>query len=251
MKGHHGQAADDAYKYGNRDVYLVEPREMFKMKHLSEGSRSRYILVALFDRHDCIPEDDDAKPLINRFRAFRQTYFVEPAEQLGDVDLPNKDDSDVKEKATESIASVPNLEEFQDRLDEISSRLARLERLIERMGPGIDEVSQSARVIREGFDFYNSMLQVMSKFTRAERLESRFKDLKKDEISWKIIQILDGSRPLNISQITASVRAERGSASRRIVRGRVKNLVERSILKVIKSEDDRARYYALTEDVAK
>lgn len=172
-------------------------------------------------------------------------------EQLGDVGLSNKDDSDVKEKATESIVSVPNLKEFQDRLDEISSRLARLERLIERMGPGIDEVSQSARVIREGFDFYNSMLQVMSKFTRAERLESRFKDLKKDEISWKIIQILDGSRPLNISQITASVRAERGTASRRIVRGRVKNLVERSILKVIKSEDDRARYYALTEDVAK
>jgi len=108
------------------------------------------------------------------------------------------------------------------------------------MGPGIDEVSQSARVIREGFDFYNSMLQVMSKFTRAERLESRFKDLKKDEISWKIIQILNGSRPLNISQITASVRAERGTASRRIVRDRIKGLVDRNIIKVIEDEDEES-----------
>ena len=251
MKGHHGQAADDAYKYGNRNVHLIESREMFKMKHLSERSRSRRILVALFDRHDCILEDDGTKPLINRFRAFHQIYFMQPIEQMGDVDLPNKDDSDAKEKATESIENLPNLEEFQDRLDEISSRLARLEGLIERMGPGIDEVSQSARVIREGFDFYNSMLQVMSKFTRAERLESRFKDLKKDEISWKIIQILDGSRPLNISQITASVRAERGTASRRIVRDRVKSLVDRNILKVIDDEDDRARFYALAEDPSK
>jgi sugar-specific transcriptional regulator TrmB len=169
--------------------------------------------------------------------------------------LPDGDDSDAKEKAADSIVELPNLEEFQDRLDEISSRLARLERLIERMGPGIDEVSQSARVIREGFDFYNSMLQVMSKFTRAERLESRFKDLKKDEIrdeiSWKIIQILDGSRPLNISQITASVRAERGTASRRIIRDRVKGLVGRNIIKIIEDEDDRARYYALAEDYSK
>jgi hypothetical protein len=170
---------------------------------------------------------------------------------LGDLSLPDRDDSDAKEKATDSIVELPNLEEFQGRLDEISSRLARLERLIERMGPGIDEVSQSARVIREGFDFYNSMLQVMSKFTRAERLESRFRDLKKDEISWKIIQALDGSRPLNISQLTASVRAERGTASRRIVRDRVKGLVDRNILKVIENKDDRARYYALAEDYSK
>ena len=79
------------------------------MKHLSEGNRSRYILVALFDRHDCIPEDDDTESLINRFRAFRQIYFVHPIEQLGDVGLLNKDDSDVKENATESIVSVSNL----------------------------------------------------------------------------------------------------------------------------------------------
>ncbi|UCE11550.1 MAG: hypothetical protein JSW61_06350 [Candidatus Thorarchaeota archaeon] len=139
------------------------------------------------------------------------------------------------------------IDDVQDRLDEISARLARVERLMERIGPGIDEVSESARVIREGFEFYDGMVKLMSKFTRAERLESRYGDLKKDEISWRIIQILDGSRPLNISQITASVRAERGTASRRIVRERINTLVERSILTVIEDEDGRARLFALAK----
>ncbi|MFW9805371.1 MAG: hypothetical protein ACFFFK_01420 [Candidatus Thorarchaeota archaeon] len=140
------------------------------------------------------------------------------------------------------------LEEVQDRLDESSDRLARLEKLIERVGPGLDEVTQSARVIREGFEFYDGMVKLMTKFTKAERLESKFGNLKKDDISWRIITILDNSRPLNISQITAAVRAERGTASRRIVRERVNNLVSRGILKVIEDEDDRARYFALIKE---
>jgi predicted nuclease with TOPRIM domain len=140
------------------------------------------------------------------------------------------------------------LEEVQDRLDEISDRLARLEELIERVSPGLDEVTKSARVIREGFEFYDGMVKLMTKFTKAERLESRFGDLKKDDISWRIITILDNSRPLNISQITAAVRAERGTASRRIVRERVNALVSRGILSVIDDEDERARYFALVKE---
>lgn len=140
-----------------------------------------------------------------------------------------------------------SLEEVQNRLDEISSRLARVERLIERIGPGIEEVSESAKVIREGFEFYDGMVKLMSKFTKAERLESRFGNLKKDDISWAIIKTLDTSRPLNISQLTSAVRSERGTASRRIVRERVNELVERGILVVVDDEDDRARYFSLSK----
>jgi predicted nuclease with TOPRIM domain len=145
-------------------------------------------------------------------------------------------------------ASDLTIEEVQDRLDEISERLARLEELIERVGPGIEEVRTSAKVIKEGFEFYDGMVRLMGKFTKIERLESRYGDLKKDDISWRIIQILDTSRPLNISQITASVRAERGTASRRIVRERVNDLIKRGILQIIEDEDDRARYFALVKE---
>ncbi|MHA3963621.1 MAG: hypothetical protein AM325_008765 [Candidatus Thorarchaeota archaeon SMTZ1-45] len=155
-----------------------------------------------------------------------------------------------KKKSTRNKSEKPDLtiEEVQDRLNEISERLARLEELIERVGPGIEEVRSSAKVIREGFEFYDGMVRLMSKFTKAERLESRYGDLKKNDISWRIIQILDNSRPLNISQITTSVRAERGTASRRIIRERVNTLVKRGILQVIEDEDERARYFTLVRD---
>lgn len=154
-----------------------------------------------------------------------------------------------KDSKTSKSSSASNLtlDEVQLKLDEISSRLARVEVLIERIGPGLEEVTESAQVIREGFEFYDGMVKLMSKFTKAERLQSRYGDLKKDQIAWLIIKILDNSRPLNISQITASVRSERGTASRRIVRERVNDLLERSILTVIEDEDERARYFALVK----
>ncbi len=161
---------------------------------------------------------------------------------LGDTSLTGSKDS---QKTKNSELTI---EEVQDRLEEISNRLARLEELIERVGPGIEEVRSSAKVIREGFEFYDGLVRLMGKFTKAERLESRYGDLKKDDISWRIIQILDNSRPLNISQITAAVRAERGTASRRIVRERVNHLVGRGILQIIEDEDDRARYFALVKE---
>jgi hypothetical protein len=148
-------------------------------------------------------------------------------------------------KDAEDGPSELSLEEVQNRLDEISKRLARVEQLIEKIGPGLDEVSESAKVIREGFEFYDGMVKLMTKFTKAERLESRYGDLKKDQISWLIIRILDNSRPLNISQLTAAIRAERGTASRRIVRERVNTLLHRGIIDVIEDEDERARYFAL------
>lgn len=164
----------------------------------------------------------------------------------GDIHLNRKkvDAADSDESANLTI------EEVQNRLDEIFRRLARLEELIERVGPGIEEVRTSAKVIREGFDFYDGMVRLMSKFTKTERLESRFGDLKKDDISWRIIQVLDvTSRPLNISQITAAVRAERGTASRRIIRERVNELVGRGIIKVIEDEDNRARCFSLRAEL--
>jgi hypothetical protein len=159
---------------------------------------------------------------------------------------PRKESDSSNEQ--EKLAKELTLDEVQDKLDEISHRLDRMEHIISRLGPNLEEVTDSARVIREGFAFYDGMVKLMSKFTRAERLESRFGDLKKDEISWRIIQVLDGSRPLNISQITAAVRSERGTASRRIVRDRVNTLLERGILKIIDDEDERARYFALAEE---
>ena len=172
--------------------------------------------------------------------SFQQIYHCPEYTIVGEGDV-NQD----SRKKAEGNPSELSLEEVQNRLDEISKRLARVEQLIERIGPGLDEVSESAKVIREGFEFYDGMVKLMTKFTKAERLESRYGDLKKDQISWLIIRILDSGRPLNISQLTAAIRAERGTASRRIVRERVNILLRRGILVVIEDQDERARSFAL------
>lgn len=170
----------------------------------------------------------------------QQVYHYSEYTSVGESDV----NPDSRKKA-EGDPSALSLEEVQNRLDEISKRLARVEQLIEKIGPGLDEVSESAKVIREGFEFYDGMVKLMTKFTKAERLESQYGDLKKDQISWLIIRILDNSRPLNISQLTAAIRAERGTASRRIVRERVNTLLRRGILVVMEDEDERARSFAL------
>ncbi len=140
-----------------------------------------------------------------------------------------------------------SLEEVQERLDDISRRLEHVEQLIERVAPHLEEVSESARVIREAFTFYDGVVKLMSRFTRLERLAQRYSDVRRDPIGWTIVQVLDRSSPLNISQITAAVRAERGSASRRIIRERVQHLLDRGVLRVVDTDDERARYFELSE----
>jgi len=151
-------------------------------------------------------------------------------------------------RASDDDQPGPTIEEIQAKLDEIAHRLERVERLIQRIGPDLEEVSQSARAIRQGFEFYDGMVKLMSRFTRTERLRARYGDLRKDEISWLIVKVLDQSHPLNISQLTAAIRAERGTASRRIVRERVNHLLRAGVLRALDGDDRRARYYTLAEE---
>jgi len=71
----------------------------------------------------------------------------------------------------------------------------------------------------------------------------------KDTISREIVRVLLDRPDQNISQITELVRSKRGTASRRIIRERIKELEEKGIIqnKIIGS-----RYvYSLTEKVIK
>ncbi len=140
------------------------------------------------------------------------------------------------------------LEAVQRKLDDISRRLARVEKLIERVAPALEDVSESARIIREGFEFYDNVVKLMTRYTRLERLGQRYADIRRDEIAWQIVKVLDSSAPMNISQITAAVRSQRGTASRRIIRQRVEDLLRKGILKLVETDDTRARYFALAAE---
>ena len=71
----------------------------------------------------------------------------------------------------------------------------------------------------------------------------------KDTISQEIVRVLLDRADQNISQITELVRSKRGTASRRIIRDRLKELEEKEI---IQKKMKGSRYvYSLTEKVIK
>ena len=71
----------------------------------------------------------------------------------------------------------------------------------------------------------------------------------KDNISREIVRVLLERQGQNISQITELVRSKRGTASRRIIRERLKELEEKNIVK--KQMKGKLYVYNLTDKVIK
>ncbi len=69
----------------------------------------------------------------------------------------------------------------------------------------------------------------------------------KDDISKAILTTLFEKGDRNISQITEAVKAKRGTASRRIVRERLHDLVERGV--AVEAGGSRGHTYRVSEDV--
>jgi len=150
--------------------------------------------------------------------------------------------------AEDAEGDAGEISELRRKLEEISSRLQRIEQVLSRLEPYMGEFQKSTRVIREGMEFYGAMVQLMSRFTGIQRFKARFPDLARDEINRLIVKALMRGEPMNISQLTAAIRMERGTASRRIVRGRVALLAERGVIRVAR-RTRKATYYELTSDL--
>ena len=71
----------------------------------------------------------------------------------------------------------------------------------------------------------------------------------KDPISKEIIRVLIERSEQNISQITELVRSRRGTASRRIIREKINELIEQNIIQ--KTQKGSLHVYSLTEEVIK
>ena len=69
----------------------------------------------------------------------------------------------------------------------------------------------------------------------------------KDQISREIVRVLLDRKDQNISEVTVLVRSKRGSASRRIIRERLKELEEKNIVK--KQMKGKLYVYSLTDKV--
>ena len=124
--------------------------------------------------------------------------------------------------------SVSDAEELSKKLDQIIRRLDLLEDLILEK-PEYEGLAATLRLTKLGIGLYGEPLKIASRLKSAERY-LRQKPIAQDDISRCVVQALTVKRALNVSAITRQVATMRGKASQRIVRDRVKRLMQQGIL---------------------
>ena len=145
-----------------------------------------------------------------------------------------------KQQRSKSPSSVDALSE---KLDLIIKRLDALESLIlER--PEYEGLLASLRLTKVGLGLYDEPLKIASRLKAAERIITKKPEVGRDEMSRCIVQALAVKGPLNISAITRQVQTMRGTASRRIIRQRLRQLEQEGTIRQV---DGFGKKYKLAE----
>lgn len=141
-----------------------------------------------------------------------------------------KKKSDNKTKKT---VNPDSLDLLNDKLDETIQRLADLESKIEKISPEIKDATGSLNMTLAILRTFQEVTNVATIFSPSKWLMRLRPDVNLDAIERLIVDVLTREGPKNISQLTASVRMERGTASRRIIRDKVNDMIVREIVEEV------------------
>ena len=125
------------------------------------------------------------------------------------------------------------LEALNRKLDQTIERISQLENKIEKMSPDLQDATGSLNMTLAILRTFQEVTNIATIFSPSKWLMRLRPDINLNAIERVIVDVLTREGPKNISQLTASVRMERGTASRRIVREKVNDMIERRIVEEI------------------
>ncbi len=143
-----------------------------------------------------------------------------------------KEKKKAPEKSKETI-NPDSMDLLNEKLDQTIQRIADLESKIEKLSPDIKDATGSLNMTLAILRTFQEVTNVATIFSPSKWLMRLRPDVNLDAIERLIVDVLTREGPKNISQLTASVRMERGTASRRIIRDKVNNMIVREIVEEV------------------
>jgi len=141
-----------------------------------------------------------------------------------------------KEKTSKGTINFGALEALNDKLDLTINRISALEDKIDEMSPDLQSASGSLNMTLAILRTFQEVTNVATIFSPSKWIMRLRPDVNLDAIERIIVDVLTREGPKNISQLTASVKQERGTSSRRIIREKVNDMIERDILEEVEEE---------------
>lgn len=143
------------------------------------------------------------------------------------------------------MVSEDDSDSKQGEIEDLSNRIGQLEEALRDVARPYAELSDHISRFQDIVGRYFRLLDLYRKHG-AISIDVILPEVK-DSMSKEIMRILLDHPGLNISQITDELRSRSGSASRRIVRGRLNDLVEKDLL--VESVGKKQKTYEISESV--
>ena len=144
----------------------------------------------------------------------------------------------------DKTADNQNNKKKNDSMQILQEQISELREGMEKVTKPYEEMAKKIDILNEYAQRYIKLLGIIASNGTVSPILA-VPDVK-DSIAKEIITVLAEKSLLNISQLTDAVRERRGSASRRIIRDRIKTLTNKGYIVVI---DGKIKRYSLAEEV--